>query len=106
MKLKDILTTEVWNKYGDMDVVNDVIDDYFPAWCGNTLTAEGLEHYKEALELEADIWGDETYAQIHVRVDSPDEKTWKRNYRMARDLFSDMCGYCTEEEYNRWFKED
>lgn len=106
MKLREILTAEVWDKYGDMDVTNDVLDGYFPAWCGNTFTEEGLEHFKEALELEAEIWGDENYAQIYIRVDSPDEKTWKHNYKIARELFSDLCGYCTEEEYDRWFIDD
>ena len=107
MKLKDILTKEVWNKYGDMDVTNDVVDEFFPAWCGNVLTEEGKEEWADALELEAEIVPvHKDYAFIHIKIDDPDEKVWKANRREAKGLFESLCGYCSEEEYNRWFTDE
>ena len=103
MKLKDILTTETWDKFGDMDVYNDVTDSEYPAWCGTIFTKEGREHFAEALELEADIrvvWG---YPSIVVLTDG---ENWKHNNALVRDLFDDMGGFCTEEEYERWFTDD
>lgn len=102
MKLKDLLTAETWNEYGDMDVANDVTDELWPAWCGETLTDEGRERFKEALELEAiirPVWG---YQGIYLLLD--DDPDWEKHWNMAGELFESMCGYCTEEEWNRWFQ--
>lgn len=103
MKLKDILTTETWNEFDDMDVYNDVTDSVYPAWCGNTFTEEGREYFKEALELEADIRTIWDCPSILVHTDG---ENWKHNNALVRDLFDAMAGYCTDEEYERWFIDD
>ena len=100
MKLKDILTTETWNEFGDMDVYNDVTDSVYPAWCGNLFTEEGREHFAEVLELEAETTTVWDCAAIIVHTDG---ENWKHNNALVRELFVDMAGYCTEEEYERWF---
>lgn len=106
MKLKDILTSKTWNQYGDMDVINDVVDEFHPAWCGQYCTEEGEKVFKEALELEAEIWnaGTQKYPEyrIMVHIDGP-EGVWQKRRRIVSKLFSDMCGYCTCEEYDKWF---
>lgn len=101
MKLKDILTTETWNKYGDMDVTNDCIDDMACAWCGTTLTREGEEHFAEALNLEAEIrpvWG---YDGISVKINHLEK--YGRAWRKTKELFDAMAGYCSESNYAKWF---
>lgn len=105
MKLKDLLTTETWNKFGDMDVTNDVSDDLACAWCGETLTEEGRKKFEKALELEAEIapvWGS---PGIVILVDKCGDH-WEREWTRAARMFADMAGYCTEEEYDAWFKEE
>lgn len=107
MTLREILTTETYSKFGDMDVTNDVIDSMFPAWCGQICTEEGEKEFGEILSCPAHI--DEgtlygaPYGVIVVKVDGPN---WKRLYNKAEALFDAMCGYCTEEEYDRWFIDD
>ena len=104
MKLRDILTKETWEKYGDLDICNDVTEDMGHAWCGTLLTDEGRKHFKEALDVEAGIeWyaGYEEYV-IELKLDQYGD-SWSRKGRKAYRLFADMCGYCTEEEYDTWF---
>lgn len=103
MKLKDILTTEIWNEFGDMDVYNDVTDSVYPAWCGNLFTEEGREHFAEALELEAEATTVWDCGAIIVHTDGDN---WKHNNALVCELFTDMAGYCTKEEYERWFIDD
>lgn len=104
MKLKELLTQETWDIWGDMDVANDVTDDLAPCWCGELLTEEGEKKFAKALELEAEIrpvWGT---PGIVLLIDQFDNN-WEREWVRARRMFADMAGYCTEEEYNAWFKE-
>lgn len=101
MKLGELLTQEIYDKYGDMDISNDCIDDMACAWCGNLLTPAGRDKFKVALELEAEIapvWG---YDGIEVKIDHL--KHYGKAWRQVKELFSAMCGYCTEEEYDEWF---
>lgn len=97
MKLRDILTKETWNKYGDMDVANDCIDEMAPAWCGTLLTKEGKEVFADVLDLDAEIEDD----YIVVKVDHLEdyEKAWLKACR----FFDYMAGYCLEEDYETWF---
>ena len=108
MKLKDILTSKTWNQYGDMDVINDVIDEFHPAWCGQYCTEEGKKRFGGALELEAEIFnaGTQKYPEyrIEVHIDGP-EGVWQKRRRAVEDLFEAMAGYCSCEDYDRWFIE-
>ena len=104
MKLYELLTKETWEKFGDMDVSNDCIDELAPAWCGTTLTEEGKKQFASVLNLEAEIrpvWG---YDGISVNIDHlPNyEEVWEE----VLDLFNSMAGYINEEEHNEWFKEE
>ena len=103
MKLKDILTRKVYEEYGDMDVVDDVIDDFYPAWCGGGFTKEGYRHFAEALEIDAEIrpiWGN---PGIMCHIDGPD---WMHKRKLLAQLFSDLCGYCTVDESELWFTDE
>lgn len=103
MKLKDILTKEVWEKYGDMDVTNDCIDDTACAWCGNYLTKEGRIHFEEALEYEAEIVHAMGEFWIQVKIDHL--PGYEHAWTIVKRLFLYMAGYCPDEDYNRWFTE-
>jgi hypothetical protein len=102
MKLKDILTKETYERWGDMDVANDVTDDLAPCWCGTLLTEYGKSVYKDVLELEAEIrpvWG---VTGISVNVDHLGDK-WEKAWNKADALFTAMAGYIDEDEYNKRF---
>lgn len=104
MKLKELLTEATYNEWGDMDVSNDCIDDCACAWCGQTLTDEGERHFADALSLDAEIgmvWGS---PGIVVEIDHLPNygEAWDK----VVDLFSSAAGYCSEEDYDKWFKEE
>ena len=112
MIIKDMFTKEFFAKYGDVDVYNDVTDEQAPAFSGQELTPEGLEHYKEVLELEVEIhedtWRDGSpYNYVIVKVDDCvcGSNLWHKYWGMANELFCDAAGYCTVEEYERYFRE-
>lgn len=106
MKLKDILTKEMYEKYGDMDVYNDWTDDIAPAWCGTLLTEYGATVYP-ALELEAcvvDNSDDDHYILVFINdlPDGEDERAWDE----VVALFDDMAGYIGESDYKKRFIDD
>lgn len=103
MTLRDILTRETYIKYGDMDVIDNVIDDSYPAWCGNLLTEKGQEHFKEALDVEAclaPVWG---RIGIHCLIDG---ERWKKKRALILELFDSLAGFCDDKDYDEWFDDD
>lgn len=85
-----------------VDVVDDVTEELYIAFDGpQKLTPEGKKKFALALDLEAEPSQDPNLWIIHV--DSDDERTWKRRLRAASALFEGMAGYCTVNEYERWF---
>ena len=99
--LKDMFTRpEIYEKTGDVDVCDDVFDDYFCAWCGTQLTEAGLEQFKDLLYLTVEVDRDVAI----VKID--DDPKWETLHRRLRKLFNSAAGYCSEEEYDKWFKEE
>lgn len=85
-----------------VDVVDDVTEELYIGFDGpQKLTTEGKKKFALALDLEAEPSQDPNLWIIHV--DSDDERTWKRRLRVASALFEGMAGYCTVNEYERWF---
>lgn len=108
MTLKDILTLENHDKYGDMDVYNDVTDDYACAWCGTICTTYGEGVYHEALDIPAEIRDDNWLGNgrkcIVVLADQFED--WEDTWDEASALFTDMAGYIAEEDYVQRFVND
>ena len=102
MKVADMFTDEWYDEYGDIDVYQDCIDLDGVAFCGATLTEAGKKHFESVLDLEVEkgkCWG---YPCIWVKVDGqPDDEMLAE---MVMELFWACAGYCTEEEWNKWFK--
>lgn len=81
----------------DIDVVDDVEDDFCIAFCGPLeLTDEGAEHFSEVLEYPCIVLNQCAV----VRIDFAD---WKRRLRLVKEFFCAAAGYCLEEDYERWF---
>jgi hypothetical protein len=71
------------------------------------LTEEGMEKFGEVLFYPAHIVkqiinGDAFYNFI-VEIDGEDDKVWKR-LRKAKEFFESAAGYCSCEDYDKWFK--
>ena len=95
----------------DIDVYDDVCEDLAIAFIGPMeLTKVGEKEFAEVLDYgfehcAANKYGDDA-EYILIQCDDPDEKVWKQRVRNARRFFYAAAGYCREEEYKRWFKED
>lgn len=102
--IKEKLKNFIVEEGPDVDVVNDTIDGYFCALCRPIqLTEAGEIHFEIALNLIVKYESENNV--IMICVDDSDEKTWKKNYRAAREFFEAAAGYCREEDYDRWFKD-
>lgn len=100
MTVRDLLKMEIC-----VDVVDDVTEELYIAFDGpQALTREGEKEFALALDLEAEPSRDPNLWIIHV--DSDDERTWKRRLRSAIKLFNGMAGYCSESDYDLWFREE
>ena len=98
MKVKDLLEQEV-----SIDVYDNVCDELAIAFEGPMeLTDEGKEHFSEALEFDISLGND----CVWVDVDNEDEDEFERKLALAKELFESMAGWCTEEEWKCWFKEE
>lgn len=81
----------------DIDVYDDYDESLAIAFCGPmALTDEGEKEFGKALDLEVTIPYD--VAIVHVNDD-------EELLDIAVRLFCSLAGYCTTDEYDRWFKE-
>lgn len=95
MTVRDLLLTSE-----DVDIANDVTDALFPALCPPLyLTPEGEKHFARALDIPVELR--DGYAVLLIDGDS-----WKASYRAAWELFTAGAGYCSCEDWDRWFYDD
>lgn len=78
----------------DVDVVDDYTESLYIAYCGTKLTDAGLEKYRPLMDLKAKKVDDYTYV-----IECPNGRV----LRMLKDMFEGMAGYCSEEEYDKYF---
>lgn len=100
MLVKDMFTKEFYDKYGDIDVYDDVCEELGIAFCGALLTDEGKEHFAMVLYDEAEI----NDGVAVVLLDCMAEGKWQKHLRMLEELFEGVAGYCAEDDWNKWFK--
>lgn len=94
MKVKDLLKKDI-----DIDVYDNVCEELGIAFCGpQELTEEGRKHFGRALNLDVEL----TDKCAIVDVDGP-EGEWQKNLRQAKLLFASIAGYCSVENWNKWF---
>lgn len=97
-KVRDFIKIEQ-----DIDVYDDVCEELGICFCGPmTLTQEGEEHFAEVMDYDVETDGD--VAVVHV--DDPDEHVWHHKLYKAKEFFDAAAGYCSEDQYNAWFKQD
>ena len=94
MKVKDLIEQEI-----DIDVYDDVCEELGIAFCGPLfLTEEGKKTFAEVLEYDVRLSGDVAI----VNVDTEDDG-WKKKLRLAKKFFVSAAGYCSVDDYDRWF---
>ena len=81
----------------DIDVYDDYDESLAIAFCGPmALTDEGEKEFGKALDLEVTIPYDVAIVHVNGNEELLD---------IAVRLFCSMAGYCTCNEYDRWFVE-
>lgn len=99
MKVREFIKGEY-----DMDVYNDVTDDWaICACCPINLTEAGEKKFAEVLEYEVEVIEDPYYGP-HAVV-CVDGDNWNRCLTKVMEFFDSAAGYCTTEEWDEWFKE-
>lgn len=113
LKVRDLM--RVMN---DIDVYDNVCEALAIAFCNpfddedvhdwdEYLTEEGMKLFGDVLDYpmninEYDMGMDMPCAIVDIEDD--DETVWKKRLRMARKLFESAAGYCSCEDYDKWFK--
>lgn len=100
MKIKDLLKLDI-----DVDVYDNVEDGIEIAFCGPMeLTDAGKEKFADVLEydcvLQNDICMVYTDEQDGVKFDK-----YKKRLRIAEYFFYALAGYCSADDYDKWFVE-
>lgn len=94
MKIRNLLKQEI-----DIDVYDDATEELGIAFCGpQELTEEGEREFADVLDYECSI-GDQC---VIIHVDGED---WEHKLERAELLFESMAGYCSAEQFDKWFKE-
>lgn len=76
------------------DVYDDYADDFGVAYCGSIrLTKEGLNKFKDVLDLKVDI----AKEFVIVKVKN------LHQHQLVKQLFEGMAGFVDEEEYDKLF---
>lgn len=97
MKIREFVKIEQ-----DIDVYDNVVEELAIAFCGPLkLKPEGKRKFAEVLEY--DIESDPKYGTAIVNVDFDD---WKDRLKKAKEFFYAAAGYCADEDWNKWFKEN
>lgn len=84
----------------DVDIVDDVCEDLRIAFIGpQKLTKEGRNHFASVLDYEVDV--DEEAGTAVLMIGN--SKYWKSKLEKAKELFYGAAGYCSMEDYDKWF---
>ena len=95
MKVKDLLEMEI-----DVDVVDNVCEELNIGFCGPVeLTDEGKQKFADVLEFDISLDDD----CVNVDVDDYDEAVFERKLAAAQRFFLNCAGWCSEEDWNKWF---
>jgi len=102
MKVRDFIKIDE-----DIDVYDDVCEALAIAFCGPLeLTEAGEKHFAEVLDYDIKLDFSGSIPTAAVRVNSEDDKEWKRKLRNARDFFYSAAGYCKDSDWDKWFVEN
>lgn len=101
MTVKDLLKMEV-----DIDVYDDVCEELGIAFCGpQKLTKEGRKKFAEVLDFPVEFFNNGLSIIAIVQIDDQSDEVWESRLEKAKELFEGAAGYCSCEDYDRWFEE-
>ena len=101
MTLREFVQQDV-----DIDVYDDVCEELGIAFVGpQEFTEDGMKEFEDIMDFDVEInehsyFG---YPAAIVHVDDEDEKVWKHRIKRIKLFFESAAGYCSVEEYEKWF---
>lgn len=99
MKIADMFTQGWYDEHGDVDIINDVTDEWAPAFCGLGLTEEGKARFADVLGVKIHLANNDT---VECELDALGDE-WEGAWSEIVLLFEAAAGYVDEETYNKWF---
>ncbi len=99
MKIRELL-----NEEQDLDVFDDLDERCHYALCPPLkLTDAGEQHFAKVLDMDVDV-KDDTILDVPYRVGVVHTET-EHDAEILKDFILDAAGYCSESEWQAWFKE-
>lgn len=96
MTVRELIAQEI-----DVDVYDDVCEEISIAFTGPMkLTKEGRKHFAPVLDFKVSLDRDEDIATVLIETDD-----WEKRLAQAKEFFVAAAGLCSEENYEKWFKE-
>jgi hypothetical protein len=101
MTIRELMSYEI-----DIDVVNNVTDSLGCCLvCPTELTEEGEREWGDVLNYIVNVYGDDNYAECIVDDGEP-ELSWNKKLRRLNRFLNSAAGYCSEDDYNKWFSDE
>ena len=99
MKVRDLIEQEIC-----VDVFDDVCEELYIAMDGPIcLTEDGEKKFSEVLDYGVKLHFNGQDIVGIVNVDDEEGK-WQKKLEKAKCFFESAAGYCSVEEYEKWFK--
>lgn len=112
MKVSDLLLFD-----NDIDVYDNVCESLAIAFCNpfdddevhewsEYLTERGMRQFDKVLDYPIEIVGNDYGMDIPcaiLDVDDVDDKVWKTRLSLAKRFFFAAAGFCTCDDYDKWF---
>lgn len=97
IKVRDLLEQNIC-----VDVYDSVCDELAIAFDGpQELTEEGKKHFADVLDYEIRLNSNSGYVVAIVEIGDGDD--WEERLEKAKELFYGMAGYCSVENWDKWF---
>lgn len=99
MTVRDFIKQEI-----DIDVYDDVTEGFGICFVGPLwLTDKGKRHFAEVPDLEIEMH--EESGNAVVKIDDCEESVWQKRLDQVKELFYAAAGYCSKDDYIKWFTE-
>lgn len=98
MTIRELIGYEI-----DVDVANNVTDSLdMCLCCPMQLTEEGEEEWGDVMKYVINVYGEDNYAECIVDDEEP-KIPWNKKLRRLNNFLNSAAGYCSEEDYEKWF---
>lgn len=101
MTIRDLIKYRV-----DIDIYNNVTDeDSICLCCPLELTSEGEKKWGDVLDYSVNVTCDNDYYSAECTCDDDPNIKWEIKAKKLNQFLYSTAGYCSDEDYNKWFKE-